>query len=304
MKANNNYSDILTCPKWLGELVFLEKIVLCNICGAQYPITDLGCVDIRLKSPKKVTLHMTVGENKPIEAKKFNILRPNPVPEVEYSSSELPVHLPPIMASYIPKAQTDHSLCLDLGCGAGEYRKAIEKAGYQWVGFDYQNPNAPILADAHAIPFHDNTFDFIMSLAVLEHIQYPPVMLREVFRVLKPGGIFLGSVTYLVPFHDSASYYNMTHYGVWAALEDAGFTTEFVNADSSYLGIRALAYIGLFPGVKRQIAYAIVEPIVWLHKLFWSIKRKQGKREFNPDRQFMLNTGAYIYRAFKPEARY
>lgn len=297
----NKYSDILRCPKCIGELTFLEHEVCCKTCRAQYPIIDSGIIDMRLKAPKSVTLNMTIGEAKQNPATKFGILSHNPAPEVHYSPSELPVHLPPIMAGYIPKAKTAHSFCLDLGCGAGEYRGAIEKAGYQWVGFDYQNPNAPLWADAHAIPFPDNTFDFIMSLAVLEHIQYPPVMLREVRRVLKPGGIYFGSVTYLVPFHDSASYYNMTHYGVGSALEDAGLEMEFVRADPAYLGIRALAYMGLFPGLKRQLAYALVAPIVWLHRLYWAVKRRQGDPRFAPEWRLFLNTGAYIYRALKPQ---
>jgi len=298
--VKNNYSEILRCPKCVGELAIVRKEVSCKICGVQYPITDSGIIDMRLKTPKSVTLKMTIGEAKLNSATKFGILSPNPDPEVQYSPSELPVHLPLIMAGYIPKAKTTHSLCLDLGCGAGEYREAIEKAGYQWVGFDYQNPNAPLWADGHAIPFPDNTFDFIMSLAVLEHIQFPPVMLREVHRVLKPGGVFLGSVTYLVPFHDSASFYNMTHYGTWSALEDAGLRTEFVSADPDYLGLRAIAYMGLFLGVRRNIAYALVEPVVRLYKLYWAFQRKLGNPKFNKEWQAILNTGAYIFRAVKP----
>jgi SAM-dependent methyltransferase len=178
----------------------------------------------------------------------------------------------------------------------------MEKAGYRWIGFDYQHPNAPLWADAHAMPFPDNSFDFVISLAVLEHIKHPPVMLREIRRILKPGGLYLGSVAYLVPFHDWASYFNMTHHGVWSSMEDAGLEAEFVFGDRRYQGIRALAMVGLFAGLRRNLAYAIVEPIVWLHRLYWNIRRWKGSPDSSRDWQSLLNTGAFVYRARKPES--
>lgn len=38
------------------------------------------------------------------------------------------------------------------------------------------------------IPFSDNTFDFVISLAVLEHVQNVSAVVEETYRVLKPGG--------------------------------------------------------------------------------------------------------------------
>ncbi len=124
-------------------------------------------------------------------------------------------------------------------------------------------------------------------------------MLREVYRILKPGGMYLGSVAYLVPFHDAASYCNMTHYGVKSAMEDAGFMTEFVRADPKYLDIRALADTGLFPGVNRRIAYGIVEPVLWLYRLYWTMRRWRDQYMFKHEWQVVLNTGAFVYRAAK-----
>jgi SAM-dependent methyltransferase len=109
----------------------------------------------------------------------------------------------------------------------------MEHANYRWVGVNYSDQRAPILADGHALPFFDNTFDLVLSLAVLEHIRYPHVAMREVNRVLRPGGVFFRSVTYLTPFH-LASFYNMTHFGTYSVLQHAGFHVEKVASDSRY----------------------------------------------------------------------
>ena len=42
-----------------------------------------------------------------------------------------------------------------------------------------------------AIPYPDDTFDVVFADNVLEHLEHPDQVFREVARVLKPGGIFL-----------------------------------------------------------------------------------------------------------------
>jgi ubiquinone/menaquinone biosynthesis C-methylase UbiE len=53
------------------------------------------------------------------------------------------------------------------------------------------------------LPFKDNSIDAVMSLAVLEHVREPPVVLKEVHRVLKPGGRVFSVIPFMQPFHAS-----------------------------------------------------------------------------------------------------
>ncbi len=96
---------------------------------------------------------------------------------------------------------------LDLGCGDGRLTKIIfDQAGWrEMVGIDL-DPNETALAEqlklyqlihvapAHQIPEADNTFDWVFSNSVLEHIPNLDEVLQEVARVLKPGGLFLLTV--------------------------------------------------------------------------------------------------------------
>src|SRR4029077_17906297 len=55
------------------------------------------------------------------------------------------------------------------------------------LGFE----NRGRVADAEGIPYEDNTFDLVVGHAVLHHIPDVELSLREVVRVLKPGGRFV-----------------------------------------------------------------------------------------------------------------
>ena len=102
---------------------------------------------------------------------------------------------------------------LDLGCGPRDQAIPIMSLGHQYVGVDYSNAAADILADAHSLPFLPGSFDFVFSYAVLEHLHNPFLALKEIGRVLKPGGIMCGTVSQGEPFHNS-----FFHHTVWGLM--------------------------------------------------------------------------------------
>lgn len=103
---------------------------------------------------------------------------------------------------------------LDLGCGDGRLTKIIlDRVGRrEMVGIDI-DPGETSLAEqlnvyqkihvapANQIPELDNTFDWVFSNSVLEHIPNLDEVLQEVSRVLKPRGLFLLTVPGKA-FHD------------------------------------------------------------------------------------------------------
>ena len=106
---------------------------------------------------------------------------------------------------------------LDLGSSAGGLSVALALSGLEVVGIE------PSLSGVEAselrarrrgietasfltgvgekLPFADGEFDAVVSLAVLEHVQDPERVVREVFRVLRPGGgAYFEVPNYLCPF--------------------------------------------------------------------------------------------------------
>jgi len=92
---------------------------------------------------------------------------------------------------------------LGVGCGTGVYLLELAQRGAQVAGVD-SSPNmieiaqrklagagyaAHLkLADAEALPFPDDTFDTALSVLLLEFVAAPQKIIREMFRVVKPGG--------------------------------------------------------------------------------------------------------------------
>ena len=97
-----------------------------------------------------------------------------------------------------------HGKVLDVGCGAGSIAKAVKRVrpDLEVYGCDLSQsalaaastPSADgvdfRLATAETLPFGDAELDFVWIFDVLEHVDSPEVVLREVARVLKPGGGF------------------------------------------------------------------------------------------------------------------
>lgn len=91
---------------------------------------------------------------------------------------------------------------LDLGCGDGTRLHFISKKAKHCVGVDIskyainlarkQYPECDFkIVNLEKLPFNDNSFDFVYSAFVLEHLQNPEKMINEAIRVLNVHGILL-----------------------------------------------------------------------------------------------------------------
>lgn len=116
---------------------------------------------------------------------------------------------------------------LDFGAGRGALQEMNFKGCARFVaGVDtdpavQENPfldeSRTLLQPDGTIPYQDDTFDLVLANNVLEHVQQPESCFRELYRVLKPRGVFVGKTP------------NIRHYvGTLARLTPHRFH-EFVN---------------------------------------------------------------------------
>jgi 2-polyprenyl-3-methyl-5-hydroxy-6-metoxy-1,4-benzoquinol methylase len=94
---------------------------------------------------------------------------------------------------------------LDLGRGTGVYGRLLSSQGARVSGTDLspeairpcrQSPHDQVKqCDAEHVDFPAETFDLVFTSEVLEHVDDYRAMLREIFRLLKPGGVVLLTTT-------------------------------------------------------------------------------------------------------------
>jgi SAM-dependent methyltransferase len=112
---------------------------------------------------------------------------------------------------------------LDVGCGDRPYEQLLTGAA-EIVGFDVpRNPHADLHGSIDALPVPDASFDVVLCLQVLEHVPDPAAAVRELRRVVRPGGRVLLSTHGIYPFHPNPDdLWRWTHDGLAKLFRDNG----------------------------------------------------------------------------------
>jgi SAM-dependent methyltransferase len=124
------------------------------------------------------------------------------------------------------------SLTLDAGAGECQYRALFEGRRYVAVDFakgdaDWNYRDLSAIAELTRLPFPDETFDAAVCTQVLEHTPEPKRVLKEICRVLKPGGTLLFTAPGAGEEHQQPyDFYRYTSFGLNYLFGEAGFEIE------------------------------------------------------------------------------
>ncbi len=130
---------------------------------------------------------------------------------------------------------------IDVGAGRGKYRHMLDKYIEEYVAVDnlssdYQfsgekdRKGIGYIADVTKLPFADDEFDSALCTEVIEHVEDPFFAVREIQRVLKPGGYLILASGWLSSYHEEPKDYwrfSLDGYKILGAR--AGL--EFINAE-------------------------------------------------------------------------
>jgi len=102
-----------------------------------------------------------------------------------------------VYGELLPQDLAGKSL-LDAGCGSGWFSQAAHRRGARVTSLDVgiellretlrKAPVTAVIGDALQLPYRDQSFDIVVSSEMIEHTSAPHQAVREMGRVLKPGG--------------------------------------------------------------------------------------------------------------------
>jgi SAM-dependent methyltransferase len=176
-----------------------------------------------------------------------------------------------------------HGIVLDVGCGRMPYKSLFFQPGSRvkkYIGLDLPNNEygKPDLEwDGKTIPMDNASADCVIATEVFEHCPQPEVVMKEILRVLKPGGFMYFTVPFLWPLHCSPyDEYRYTPFALKRHLTNSGFTSINIRASGGWdaamgqmigLWIRRRSARGWRRSLKSLMARVAVPLVVWLEKI-------------------------------------
>lgn len=155
---------------------------------------------------------------------------------------------------------------------------------YPATGNEFYNAQPDIFADACNLPLADQCVDGVVCLEVIEHVPDPARAIKEIARVLKPGGTAWVSMPFLYPLHNEPfDFQRYTEFGLRRDMARASL--EVVSLDRTGHAVRSAGLImclALAGGVESRkgvskilllpfalLAIAMTNMLAWLTSLLW-----------------------------------
>ena len=219
-EAIDNFLDVLVCPQCHGPLQASGQSVSCCRCCVSFPVRG-AMLDVRLSTNLQQQPDWRADE---FDREAERIGEITDFAET-FSLPTSPVHLSQKAATVVEciyqsaiKASmlnllrvADSDVLVDAGCGNGYFLFNIlgahKEATFRAIGTDVARPGVEILSKRarrekenrifgvvgfiEKMPLGSNRVDTIICSEVMEHVSFPKNVIREMYRVLKPGGCLI-----------------------------------------------------------------------------------------------------------------
>jgi ubiquinone/menaquinone biosynthesis C-methylase UbiE len=176
----------------------------------------------------------------------------------------------------------------DLG-GQRPFNKMLAKHKHLFDKVSYfcldicPNSGLSVVGDIQNLPLKSESVDGVICHSVLEHVFEPQIAVREIYRVLKPGGLGFFHVPFLHPYHgsnDGKDCYRFTKDGLFYMFRN--FEYMKIQPQDGYLGV-TLKFLTGFRQVSKNVRF--VER--FLEKVI-TIFRRRGFNKMNNNSGFIF----------------
>ena len=203
-----------------------------------------------------------------------------------------------VLSRYLHR-RIDGVKVLDFGCGSGIFAEELAEKGYDSYGVDISKEAISFgksqgiknleVFDSHTLNFPDNTFDAVVILDVLEHLEDEAWALKEMERVLKPGGnvvVMVPAFMFLWGVQDEASHH-YRRYTKTNLLKKIRNSSDFTVLRASYFNtflFLPIAFVRIFSRffgtTKRKSDFDLNNKLI--NRIFFAL--------FNTERKLLKHT--------------
>jgi SAM-dependent methyltransferase/uncharacterized protein YbaR (Trm112 family) len=174
------------------------------------------------------------------------------------------------------------AVILDFGAGHGDFSKILSKRHV--IALDvYPYEEIDIVCDMQKeTPFKKASFDAIVLMNVLEHVQQPEKLMKLLAGLLRPNGLLVITVPFLLKLHQIPyDFYRYSHYqleniGLAAGLEIKsieGYYDPFLLMNESSLNMKSYALMGT-PFLIRKLSRLLLLMSSWLASFVGTLSRR------------------------------
>lgn len=147
-------------------------------------------------------------------------------------------------------------LVLDTGAGESGLRKHFSRCRYLALDLasgdqEWDYSGLDVIGDLHKAPVAENQVDIVLNFQVLEHVKSPGEVIKEFYRLLKPGGRLI--LTAPQGWHEHQQphdYFRFTSFSLRMMMEDAGFKETDIAPMGGYF-----RYMGMWLSFVPKIVF-------------------------------------------------
>lgn len=172
---------------------------------------------------------------------------------------------------------------LEVGAGLSPYSATLAEVADRVTTLDIEDRSGTVdlIGDVQSMPeVGDETFDTVLCTQVLEHVPDPARAVREIARVLRPGGCLIATVPHLSMIHEAPhDYFRFTEYGLTYLCQEADLVVErlvptgglvsFLAHTASLALLSTLGSLPLLGPLARLVNYLLlVRGMDYVDRLF------------------------------------
>lgn len=190
----------MECVNCRGTLTLKDHRYICVECGSSFQVVKDIPLLVSSDALKRTAIedkrwlqHPIEGVDKPIEWSinhkrgYFHFFRSVILDKFDFGGRVLEIGAGSCWASSLVKLFNPKCKVYSTDISVQALLKGVKLSRSLGVCLDYM-----VACDAHRIPFRGELFDKVLGVAILHHLPRPKDAAREIWRVLKPGGFYIG----------------------------------------------------------------------------------------------------------------